>query len=387
MPDSEGPPMPRKLLDYQPMLEAALPADWLLIGRCRIGDGAPEASGGCLVLAHAEVGVALIDLLPSRTPNAEAQFRRLLNAADFSVRCRGYLPVVHIEVAPEGSDLYGPDHGGPDGSSPDGSSPDSPSPDLPGPDRLGQDRIGLDQLRGRIEDAFGYDSVLTIADRGRWVAVLRRTLQAGVTWEAFGVPAGRPAHRPRTRLAATMARPLAGLARAGLVGCGLLGVFGLGFASALLLPPPPIEAIHPIGGPANGAAVGASLAAVLPAPSSPASPPMVHARAAEATLPASIEAAPLHVLPPSPVLPPSYVAPTAYSSAADPIQPEAASPAETRTAALGSGPMAAPQARRPSRLPLPIDRRCSDAVFRFQQGASLSSQDMAHVRQGCASWR
>ncbi|RYJ01887.1 MAG: hypothetical protein EON47_09295 [Acetobacteraceae bacterium] len=60
---------------------------------------------------------------------------------------------------------------------------------------------------------------------------------------------------------------------------------------------------------------------------------------------------------------------------------EAPTASDTRTAAL------LPGVRRASRQPLPIDRRCSEALFRFQQGASLSSQDMAHVRQGCASWR
>ncbi len=43
--------------------------------------------------------------------------------------------------------------------------------------------------------------------------------------------------------------------------------------------------------------------------------------------------------------------------------------------------------RHPVRTPLPIDRRCSDAVFRFQQGASLTDAEMAHVRRGCASMR
>ena len=88
-----------KLLDFQHIFDAALTPEWALIGRCRVGSGA--AGGGCFVLAHPEMGVALVDLLPGRTRNAEAQLRRLLNAVDFSAKCRGYLPIIHCEVGPD----------------------------------------------------------------------------------------------------------------------------------------------------------------------------------------------------------------------------------------------------------------------------------------------
>ena len=330
--------MPPKLLDYQPVFDAALPPEWELIGRSRgslCGHAEPADGlrdpfqGGCFVLAHPAAGVALVDLLPDRTPNAEALFRRLLNAVDFSARCRGYLPVIHVAVGPD---------------------------ELP-------------TLLGRIEDGFGYDSVLTIADRGQWVGELWRILQSGITWEALGrPPSGRtPAILPvKGERWALPAR----LARASLLAGGLFGLFGLGFAAALLLPPPP-EA------PPQPAPTGLSaLAAVAPAREAmltPLSAPLV------TPMPAAADSLPAPVLQPLPA-----VAAAAPQASADEIVVDPSEPmpqAETRTAAL------VPGARRTGRTPLPIDRRCSEALFRFQQGGSLSSQEMTHVRQGCASWR
>ncbi len=310
--------MTPKLLDFQPAFEAVLPPDWVLIGRCRAGEGGGTGGGGCFVLAHAEIGVALVDLLPMRTPQAEAQLRRLLNAVDFSALCRGYIPIVHCEIEPE----------------------------------------HLGQLRERIEEAFAYDSVLTIADRGRWVGVLRRMLQAGVTWEALegplsGPAAERPAHGPRP----WMVRPVLRLARAGLMGCGLLAVFGLGFATALLLPAEPASP-PPVASGFGVAAVAASLPPQAP-PELPAIPVTVPTPVEEVSLPA----------------PASLLGPQQAEAA------EAPPTAEIRNLAMATPP------KRSTRLPLPIDRRCSEAVFRFQQGASLTAQEMAHVRQGCVSLR
>ncbi len=312
--------MPPKLLDFQPAFEAVLPPEWVLIGRCRAGEARGVAGGGCFVLAHAEIGVALVDLLPMRTPQAEAQLRRLLNAVDFSAQCRGYLPIIQCEITPE-------EFGG---------------------------------LRARIEEAFAYDSVLTIADRGRWVGVLRRTLQAGVTWEALDGPLPEPAPS-RVRLAPPVAR----VVRAGLFGCGVLGVFGLGFITALLLPAAPVAAV-PGGTPGFG--VVASLA----------SPPADQA-------PVALQPV---AEPPLPIEDPPLVAalPAAVTAAPEPRAVELAEPATPSPPEAHPLSVAA-STRRTTRVPLPIDRRCSEAVFRFQQGASLTAQEMAHVRQGCASLR
>lgn len=312
--------MQPKLLDFQPAFESVLPPEWVLIGRCRAGEARGAAGGGCFVLAHAEIGVALVDLLPMRTPQAEAQLRRLLNAVDFSAQCRGYLPIIQCEITPE-------EFGG---------------------------------LRARIEEAFAYDSVLTIADRGRWIGVLRRTLQAGVTWEALDGPLPEP--RPgRVWLAPPAA---ARVLRAGLFGCGVLGVFGLGFITALLLPAAPVAAVP---GGSSGFGVVASLA------SPPADPAPAIVPAAEEPLP--VEDPPLVAALPAaaPAVP--------ESRAVELAEPAAPPPSEAHPLSVAAS------ARRTTRVPLPIDRRCSEAVFRFQQGASLTAQEMAHVRQGCASLR
>lgn len=337
--------MPPKLLDYQPVFDAALPSEWELIGRSRGGLGGhgepvDGMQGGCFVLAHPTAGVALVDLLPNRTLNAEALFRRLLNAVDFSARCRGYLPVIHVAVGPD---------------------------ELPA-------------LLGRIEDGFGYDSVLTIADRGQWVGELWRVLQAGITWEALGrPPSGRipPALSVGGERWALPAR----LARASLLAGGLFGLFGLGFAAALLLPPP-AEA------PPQPATSGLSaLAAVTPRPATllaPLSAPMVTPAPDVGPSPAPALAASMTstlVVDPLPMVASAAPQASADEIILDPAEPQAETQAETRTVAL------APGTRRNGRAPLPIDRRCSEALFRFQQGGSLSSQEMTYVRQGCASWR
>jgi hypothetical protein len=63
-----------------------------VIGRCRFGTGGPGPHAtGCYALAHPEVGVALIDVAPNATPNAEARLRRALTAVEFWPRLPGHL--------------------------------------------------------------------------------------------------------------------------------------------------------------------------------------------------------------------------------------------------------------------------------------------------------
>ncbi|WP_157033365.1 hypothetical protein [Belnapia moabensis] len=331
-----------KLLDFQPAFEAALPPGWVLIGRCRAGEASGPAGdmahgttgGGCFVLAHAEAGVALVDLLPMRTPQAEAHLRRLLNAVDFSARCRGYLPVIQCEITPE----------------------------------------ELGGLHAQIEDAFAYDQVLTIADRGRWVGELRRILRASVTWEALDGPLPEP--RPSRVWRPWVTPPLARLLRAGALGCGVLAVFGLGFVTALLMPQQPAASL-----PSGPAGFGV-IAEATSRPPEPAPFPLATVEPPPAATPF-----PLTTVEPPPAATPFPLATAQPSPSASPA------PEEPRPVALAE-PTAQPDAstvaaapRRLARLPLPIDRRCSEAVFRFQQGASLTAQEMAYVRQGCASMR
>ncbi|MBD0274431.1 MAG: hypothetical protein ICV73_21160, partial [Acetobacteraceae bacterium] len=44
----------------------ALPPGWVVIGRCRFGTGGPGPHAtGCYALAHPEMGIALIDIVPN----------------------------------------------------------------------------------------------------------------------------------------------------------------------------------------------------------------------------------------------------------------------------------------------------------------------------------
>src|SRR5690349_13027029 len=67
-----------------------------MIGRCRSGTAGPaNYPTGCFALAHPATGVALIDIAPDATPNAEARLRRTLAAAHFADDYPGVLPVWH----------------------------------------------------------------------------------------------------------------------------------------------------------------------------------------------------------------------------------------------------------------------------------------------------
>jgi hypothetical protein len=61
-----------------------------------------------------------------------------------------------------------------------------------------------------------------------------------------------------------------------------------------------------------------------------------------------------------------------------PLPPPAPPPAPALRAASTQ-----PRAARPPA----IDRACSLALFRFQQGQALSAADQAHIRNGCATTR
>ena len=67
---------------------------------------------------------------------------------------------------------------------------------------------------------------------------------------------------------------------------------------------------------------------------------------------------------------------------------DAAEPVEVASASLPLPPIV-PKApvQKVARVPDRIDRACTQAVFRFQQGLPLSAAEQAHVRNGCATRR
>lgn len=71
---------------------------WLILRNCRLG--CPQGRGLPSALIHPAVGVALLDILPSESPGAIEAFRARLAAARFPAIFPGYLPVVHLRLAP-----------------------------------------------------------------------------------------------------------------------------------------------------------------------------------------------------------------------------------------------------------------------------------------------
>lgn len=371
--------------DAERLFAEVLPDGWTLIGRCRTGMAQAGDQGGCYVLAHAEVGVALVDLAPGTTPDAELRLRRMLNLVDFGAECRGYLPIVHCRVG--AAEVGG----------------------------LGRD----------LDAAFSCEPRLGIGRRTPWVAALRRVFRSGAAWEAIGqarpILPGRPGE-------GSAGRPRPGaLVRGGLRTLALGATFMLGLGAGILwyppassddrsqemattgMPPmvpgagvlgagPALPADRPLGGPvlredaAARAALGVPASAPLPPVSFPTGPLPPESLRQE-PLPAVAAPVPLPE-PPGPGLTgiggPVDTGVSGRNGAVPGLQiasgaglAGALSQPVATEAATGT---AAPAARR-VREPLPIDRRCSEAVFRYQQGATLTQGEMSYVRRGCASWR
>ena len=127
----------------------ALPPGWAIIGRCRFGTGMPGPDAtGCYALAHPDVGIALIDIAPDATPNAEARLRRALTAVEFWPDYPGTLPVVHDRV----------------------------------------DGTALRSLPWVLERGFAAQPVLTIPGGTAWIEGVQRAMAADPAWELPGQP-------------------------------------------------------------------------------------------------------------------------------------------------------------------------------------------------------
>jgi hypothetical protein len=168
----------------------------------------------------------------------------------------------------------------------------------------------------------------------------------------------------------------------------LATTFGLGLATGILWMPRPDSAMQsPVPGPSSIA--GAAPAAAGPVlRAAPQAPPPIQAGAVAETpaipAPSAVQSPASNfaawtppAAPSAPIATPSasQAAPVPLVGAEIPPGPE-----------IGIGAPAHP-ARRTARTSFAIDRRCSDAVFRYQQGASLSYGEMMHIRDGCVSWR
>ena len=341
MPPSPG----RRLL-------AALPVGWQAIGRCRFGIAGPVGeANGCYALAHPDIGIALLDLVPEATPNAEARLRRALSAADFWPRFSGNLPVWHGRIEP------------------------------------GQ----CAALPGLLAEGFRTLPSLTLPGRDSWIAAVRAALAEDRAWEVPDRPS-RPLPPPvidpvedEEEEEGADPAPARSRGRRLLVGLGVALACGV-VGWIALRPDPPLPA------PVVQAALPAPPMPVAP---SPGLPPIERVTLPELPL---ASAAPVLAMPvePPPVQPapaqpaPPFAAPAQVEAAPPPVvRALPAAPVAPVAAARTAPGRKPPAVRRASARPVQpaIDPRCARALYRYQRGTSLSAAEAAHVRDGCATRR
>ncbi|MDB5372398.1 MAG: hypothetical protein JWP04_1040 [Belnapia sp.] len=338
---------PRIAPDGTPnLLLSALPPGWRLLGRSRFGTAGPVGpSSGCHALAHPAIGVALVDIAPNATPNAEARLRRVLAAENFWQSFPGTLPVWHGRI------------------------------------EIGAVRA----LPGLLAEGFGTLPPLTVPGRESWIAAAQVALALDAGWEVPGrspPPRAAPAvgllpdeaddEPPRRRRLSTL--KLGGAVAGSLVLVGIL----------LLV----------AGGPGPAPEPPASLTAMAPAPIAALAPEAAAAQVmpAEPQPEAAATAVQPPVLPPIErvTLPMPQPEPRQQADAEAPPTPsEPAAPAPLQAAVLALPPPAPPPPplRRASTAPPRIDPACTRAAFRYQQGLALNATEAAHVRNGCATRR
>lgn len=340
------------------MLLSALPTGWSLLGRCRFGTAGPIGpASGCHALAHPTIGVALVDVAPDATPNAEARLRRALGPADFWRDYPGTLPVWH-----------------------------------------GRIEIGaVRRLPALLAEGFGTLPPLTVPGKESWIEAVRKALADDEAWE---VPGQQPRQRvlvppmplqdddddePVTKPARRRGWLYPGLAT------GAVVLAGLAWLVSAPLPepaaPPPIQVAA---APATMAPAGPPQpAAASPAPSQPVAaqpePPLPPMERVVVALPA-----PVRQPPPVPVAvpaPPVAAAPLPMAPPAEAVPESRAAPLPEEVA-LVLPPPAPPPAPPLRRVAAPrIDPGCTRALYRYQQGETLTATEAAHVRNGCATRR
>lgn len=228
---------------------ARLEPGWIVLSDCRIdgGDGPPD-----IVLLHPAIGVALLEMEPRWTADAETRFRQRLDAIGFARHYPGHLPVIHRRLRPA---------------------------DLP-------------ELPTLLTEAFSWQPSLSLPEGGAWVAAARRAL----TDHAAPAPSRRAVEASVTRPGMTRGRKLA---------VGVAGAIAAGIAVLMALPQPP-DLVQQ-GAPAAAAAAPAGRAPVAPPATQLASAGPIVLPSPAAPLPATVtsDAAPLAAMPsdtPSPRL-------------------------------------------------------------------------------------
>jgi hypothetical protein len=210
-----------------------LEAGWIVLSDCRIGggDGPPD-----IVLLHPTIGVALLEMEPRWTADAETRFRQRLEAIGFARHYPGHLPVIHRRLRPT---------------------------DLP-------------ELPTLLTEAFSWQPALTLPEGGAWVAAARRAL----TDRAAPAPAGATTGASAARPSMTRGRKLA---------VGVAGAIAAGIVVLIALPDPP-DLVQQGAPAAAAAAAPAALAPVAPPPTQLASAGPIVLPAPAAPLPDPIAA-------------------------------------------------------------------------------------------------
>lgn len=313
-----------------------LPEGWEMLGRCRRGAAGPASfPTGCYALAHPSTGIALIDIAPDITPNAEARLRRALGAANFWPAFPGYLPVWHGRI----------------------------------------ELSAWRSLPAIMAEGFSDLAPLTVPGRAAWIAAARAALAADPGWEAPGARTAAPQPEPDVLLPEEEASEPLPARRRWPLALGFVGTFllGLGMGALLLLPSPPApDRPRSLAEPAGAPAPAAPQEAARAMPPEDASPPVpVPIVAGQPAPPLSTESWMREPVP-------------SAAEAAEALQGRAEDPG-AEEAALPLPPAAPPPAApRPARPVERVDAACAQALFRFQQGLPLTRAEEQFVRNGCA---
>lgn len=326
--------------------------DWLIYRDCRLRPS--DRGGSPTVLIHPARGIAVLDVLPSNTPDAADALRARLAAARFPAIFAGHLPVVHLRVAPR------------------------QMPFLP----------------SLLDDAFAAQPPLRLPGGDAWVGVAARALTA-----EHPVPrlesrrfSGATDERPHGRRAA------AALRKAGAVSvclAALGGVLGLALRGAPApVPSSPVAAPAGDGGPREAAlpalppaAPESVPAAAPPPPSPPRGETAAIAPIPEGLSPPALPQPPAEVPPPPPPPPQRTASPP---SATRP--PEAGSPPNRRAAERTAprrqqeaGAAPSPAGAAPS-SPEAAAERCRRVSALVGSGAPLGDADMRFFNEACIRW-
>lgn len=329
--------------------------DWAVIRTCRLRPS--DRGSSPTILIHPERGIAVLDVLPSATPDAVEAVRAKLHLARFAGIFAGHLPVVHLQAAPR------------------------QTPSLP----------------AMLEEAFAALPPLSLPGGDAWTGVATRALLAEQHSprlepqpRAGSVEEGSRRRRRRGRvLRAAGAVFLSLSALGGVLALALKEAPGPAVSVVAPAPTPPVAVVVPPPPPPESVvpreALGIPALPAAPAPIPPPPPPSRTVGGTAAPVPEQ----------PSPAAPPA-----SQRSAT----PQAPSPRRSETPAPPNrkpSERTAPQQRRHQQqdagaaeplsagaapLPEAVAQRCRRVAGGIGSGAPLGEADMRFFNDSCIRW-